>query len=231
MVGIEEIDGDLTRVVLRMLSQALPPRTKLLLLGSTAALTMGVPTLTRTKDVDVALVLIGEERGIAPLSDVMDLARRLRGRITRSPEDGSWVRFSLLVGDRQVGVEAIRGKSRDRRGGTFITRDLLRAIAQRAEPLDGSLLPSVTDLIVMKAWAVTDQSRHLEEAPQSEQYRRRRNAFQDDSRRLTEWALGRNVLATERVEELLAMMKEHRRKEVRAALIEAGVFEPDNDGG
>lgn len=187
--------------------------------------------MTRTKDVDVALVLVGEERGIASLSEVRELARRLHGRITRSPEDGSWVRFSLPVGDGDVRVEAIRGKSRDRRRGTFIARDLLRAIAQRAEPLDGEFLPSVTDLIVMKAWAVTDQNRHLEEAPESEHYRRRRNAFRDDTRRLTEWALNRNALETERMEELLATMEEHRRKEVRAALTEVGGFEPEAEGG
>jgi hypothetical protein len=75
------------------------------------------------------------------------------------------MRFYVPVEDGEVRVEVIRGKSRDRRRGTFITRDLLRAVAQRAEPLNGELLPSVTDLIVMKAWAVTDQNRHLEEAP------------------------------------------------------------------
>jgi hypothetical protein len=39
--------------------------------------------------------------------------------------------------------------------------------------------------------------------------------------------LNRDALETERVEELLAMMREHRRKEVRAVLVETGALEPE----
>jgi hypothetical protein len=225
------VDLRLLRTTLKLLRGALPTRTKILLLGNSAALIIGVPALTRTKDVDVSLILLRDKADVAPLPVVRKFVATLGGTITTEPEDGAWIRVSLPVGDGEITLEIIRGKSRDRPRGKFIARNILRAIAENAESRDGELIPALTDLIVMKAWAVTDQNRGLREEPHRGGHALRRDAYRDDARRLTELALDRGDLDLGRIQALLVLMKEHRRKEVKVVLEEIGALDPSNPSG
>ncbi len=227
MAGILDIDSGLARLVLQTLKSSLPEGTEILLLGSTAALFLGVPSPTRTKDVDIALVLVGRKNRIATQPAVREFANRIHGVVTKDPENGSWLRFSLPVVDGEVTVEVIRGKSRDRPQGKFITRRFLQAVAESALPSNDVLVPSLADLIAMKAWAATDQIRHLKEKPGDEYHLRRRDAYRDDTRRLTEFALDRGALDVERIKNLLSLMRQDRQKEIRTVLVEAGTVESD----
>jgi hypothetical protein len=220
-----EIDRRYLRTVLGRLLGAVPPGTGILLLGNTAGLMHRVPAVAQTKDVDISLVLLVEKRRIAPRSVVAAFLANVGGEITKHPADGSWIQLVLPIGDREVKVDVIRGKSRDRAGGTFLARNVLQAIAERASRRDQELLPDLTDLVVMKAWATTDQDRHLRSDPTNEYHLLRRRAYFDDARRYAEVALDRGALDVARMEELLGLMRDDRRRLVRVVLEEAGALE------
>lgn len=226
MARIQDIDSRLASEVLEALRQGLPERMQVIPLGNTAALLLGVPAPTHTKDVDIALALISEKRELADQESVRKFAGKLGGKVEKDPENGSWLRFALPFSEGHITVEVIRGKSRDRPRGKFITRKVLMAVTEGARLYRDELLPSLSDLIVLKAWAATDQMRHLQEEPTNDYHLRRRDAYRDDTRRVTELALDRGELDAGRVSYLLSLMRHDRQEEVRKVLVEAGALEP-----
>lgn len=123
-------------------------------------------------------------------------------------------------------VDFIRGKSRDRPNGTFIDRATLNLVIAAAAQAGDVLLPGLSDLIVMKAWAAVDQQRHLRQSPEDPtRHQVRLTAYRQDARRFTAHALERGGLDAHRIEELVAAMAGHRRKEIRPELEQAGALE------
>lgn len=222
------IGEDEQRTILRRLHEALPDGCGLVLLGSTAGLHHRVPGVTTTKDVDISVVLLDEDMQIAPRERIDDILEELEVEPTRYPEDRSWVQAELEIDGVARTVDFIRGRKRDRPNGTFIHRDILNIITASAEQDDGVLVPSLTDLVVMKAWAATDQARLADEkeGEPREKALRRGRVYQEDTRTYTEAALGRNALDRGRIQDLLDEMRDHRRPEVRSVLEAAGTIEP-----
>src|SRR3990172_844910 len=145
------------RAVLAILERALPDGCALLAIGGTAMILHGIPGLT-TKDVDVVLALL-DRTGLASPQSLDGFLETLGGRVRTRPEDGSWVRVDLDVGGRTCPVDIVRGRSRDRPSDTFVHKGVLERVVARAERRGRVLLPPLSDLIVMKAWAVVDQER------------------------------------------------------------------------
>jgi hypothetical protein len=201
-----------------------------MLMGNTASLRYGVPHVQRTKDVDVTILVLDETRKVAPIEAVHAMLRTLDLRAAAAPDDHSFVQTFVEVREGSYQVDVIRGKSRDRPEGTFIDRRTLNAVIQAAVRDRDVWLPSLPDLILMKAWAATDQARHVRQAFNDPTWHEeRRRAYHDDVRRLTEHALDRDQLDRLRLEQLLAMMAEHRRTEIRSELVRAGSLEPDGE--
>lgn len=225
-----ELGREFTDIVLKRLVESLPEHSTVLLVGNTAALMLEVPDITRTKDIDVSLILLRGKREVATYEMVREFLGNLGGDIEKDPEDHSWTRVLVQVEDRSATVEIIRGKSRDRPRGKFISRNVLQAVAQAAKYANQVLVPSLTDLIVMKAWAVVDKSRSILEDPENQYHSLRREAYYNDARRITELALDRIELDRQRINDLLNLMKGHRRDEVRAILEEVGALEAGPNG-
>lgn len=202
-----------------------------MLLGNTAGIRHGVPGVTTTKDVDVSVILLDEDKQIAPRERIDEILDELGVEPTVYPEDRSWVQAELPVDGVPRKVDFIRGRKRDRPNGTFIHRGILNMITRAADRDAHVLIPSLTDLIVMKAWAATDQDRTADgaEGDKRERALRRKQAYQDDTRRYTETSLDRDELEVERINELLEAMRAHRRPEVRDVLERAGTIEPSRD--
>lgn len=222
------LDASDQRFVLRTLRRALPSETGLLLMGNTAALHHRVPHVTRTKDVDVSLVLLDPARRVAPATKIHEVLATLGIHAQTEPADGSWIKAFVDLRGTPFQVDFIRGKSRDRPNGTFIDRATLNDIIQAATQKAGVWLPSLTDLILMKAWAATDQSRYLhQDATDPAGHEELRRAYRYDTRRLTEHALDRDELDRARLRELLGHRAEHRRIEISSELVQAGALEPE----
>lgn len=222
------IDRDAQRAVVGKLLDVLPDGCGLVLLGNTAGMRHGVPRLTVTKDVDVSIVLLDEDLRVAPRERIDDVLAALNVEPTVYPEDRSWVQAEVEIGGAVRTVDFIRGRKRDRPNGTFIHRDILNLVTAEAERNGRVLVPSLTDLVVMKAWAATDQDRVAEAADGDARAgaRDRARAYRDDARRYAETALDRAVLDRGRIGGLLAAMRDHRRPQVRAVLERAGAIEP-----
>lgn len=215
------------RSVLRALAGALPPHCTLLLLGSTAAMDLGIRDLTTTKDVDVCIVALAEDgTRVAPPEIIERVLAALQVAPAQAPaEDGSWVKALVPVGGATFQVDFIRGKSRDRPRGTFIERGLLDRIIQAATPRGGLLVPTPTDLMVMKAWAAVDQERLAEANPlEADLHRARASKYRQDTRIVAEAALRSGALDRDRVVQLLTAMAPHRRTPVEAVLSQAGAL-------
>lgn len=225
------LDQEEQQTILQQLVDVLPEGCGLVLLGNTAGIRHGVPGITTTKDVDVSLILLDEDQQIAPRERIDEILNDLGVEPTVYPEDRSWVQAELPVDGVPRKVDFIRGRKRDRPNGTFIHRDILNMITRAADRDDHVLVPSLTDLIVMKAWAATDQNRTADDAEgdKREHALRRKRAYEDDTRRYTETALDRDELEMERIDELLAAMRDHRRPEVRGVLERAGTIEPSRE--
>lgn len=223
-----QIDAEDQGTIVDQLLAVLPDGCGLVLLGNTAGIHHDVPGITTTKDVDVSVVLLDEHNQIAPRERIDDILDELDVEPTKYPEDRSWVQAKLEIAGAGRKVDFIRGRKRDRPNGTFIHRDVLNHVTAAAREDGGVLVPSLTDLIVLKAWAATDKARLAEkrEGKAQERAERRRRAYEDDTRRFTETALDRDVLDRKRVHELLEAMREHRRPEVRGVLERAGTIEP-----
>ena len=179
------------RAVLAILERALPDGCALLAIGGTAMILHGIPGLT-TKDVDVVLALL-DRTGLASPQSLDGFLETLGGRVRTRPEDGSWVRVDLDVGGRTCPVDIVRGRSRDRPSDTFVHKGVLERVVARAERRGRVLLPSLSDLIVMKAWAVVDQERL---ASKKGGAGGRRAAYEADARRIADVALRRNALVS-----------------------------------
>lgn len=206
--------------------KVLPDGAALVLLGNSAGLAHGVPHLLRTKDLDVSVVLLAGGRTVAPLDTVHQVLQSLGVKPVTAPDDQSWIKVHIHMDGAERQVDFIRGRSRDRPNGTFIDRATLSLVISQAEQAGDVLLPGLTDLIVMKAWAAVDQARHLrQQPPDPAKYRIRLSAYQQDARRYTEHALERGMLDAHRAEALLAAMAEHRRREIRPELVQAGALE------
>lgn len=222
------LDAGGQQAVLRILRRALPRETDLLVLGNTAALGHRVPHVTRTKDVDVSLVVVDPNRHIAPTAAIHGVLTNLGINPETAPADGSWVKAFVELDGTSYQVDFIRGKSRDRPNGTFIDRPTLNAIVQAATRHRDAWLPSLSDLILMKAWAATDQSRYLRQDPADPTgHEERRRAYRHDARRLTEHALDHDELDRGRLRNLVGRMARHRRTDISGELVRAGTLEPD----
>jgi hypothetical protein len=222
MIGKDEQDA-----LVRRLLSLLPDDHALLVLGNTASIVHGITDITTTKDVDVAIIVLGGDRAIAPYEVLLELMERLGVPPKRQPDDQSWVQILVKVGDAERKVDLIRGRSRDRENGTFIERKILQEVAQGAAQIGRVLVPGTTDLVVMKAWAAVDQARHLQEEKDPRQRRfheGRLRAYTDDARRVAEWAIRRSELEQDRIGALLKLMKPHRQRPVREVLIEIGAL-------
>src|SRR3990170_2310396 len=210
--------------ILDHLLSALPVDFALLVLGNTGSIVYGITDISATKDVDVSIVVLGRTRSVASHEDVLELVKTLGVPIVRRPEDQSWVQIRVTVRDATRQVDLIRGKDRDRPNGTFIERKIIEAVAKAANQKGRLLIPTLTDLVVMKAWAAVDQERHLARASGNPEYHRQRlRAYTDDARRITDFALKRSELAIKRVDELLDLMRPLRRTQVRRILVSVGV--------
>lgn len=226
------IDAREQEEILGRLLEVLPESCGLVLLGNTAGIRYSVPGVTTTKDVDVSVVVLEDALRIAPRERIDEILNELGVEPTVYPEDRSWVQAELQVGDVARAVDFIRGRKRNRPNGTFIHRDILNRIVAAAQRDGRVLVPSLTDLILMKAWAATDQARLAtdREGKARSEAQRRRRAYEEDTRRYTEAALDRDVLDLSRLEELLGEMRDHREPEVRGVLERAGTLEPDSGG-
>jgi len=210
--------------ILNHLLSALPLNFALLVLGNTGSIVYGITDISATKDVDVGIVVLGRRRSVASYEEVLELVKALGVEIVRQPEDQSWVQIRVTVHDATRQVDLIRGKDRDRPNGTFIERKIVEAAAKAASQRGRLLIPTLTDLVVMKAWAAVDQERHLAKASGNPEYHRQRlRAYTDDARRIADFALKRSELATKRVDELLGLMRPQRRTQVRRILVSVGV--------
>ncbi len=221
---------DEQRTIIAKLLEALPDACGIVLLGNTAGIRHGVPNVTTTKDVDVAVILLDEDQRVAPRERIDDVLDDLGIEPTRYPADRSFVQAAIPIDGVHRTIDFIRGKKRDRPDGTFLHRDLLNTVTRAAQADDGVHLPSLTDLIVMKAWAATDQARKADQAQQTgadaTANQRRSQAYEQDTRRYAEHALDKEVLDLHRVNGLLAGMRDERASDVRAVLTRAGVLEP-----
>lgn len=222
------VGEDEQRRIVGQIVDVLPGACGLVLLGNTAGLHHRVPGITTTKDVDVSVVLLDSDNRVAPREQIDEILDELGVEPTVYPRDRSWVQAQLEVDGVDRQVDFIRGRKRDRPSGTFIHRDLLNRITAAAEQDEHVLVPSLTDLVLMKAWAATDQQRLANEATgdDHETALGRKRAYQDDTRRYTETALDRGVLDLARIRGLLDAMRDHRRPEVREVLERAGTIEP-----
>lgn len=222
------IDADEQDTIVDQLLAVLPDGCGLVLLGNTAGIHHDVPTITTTKDVDVSVVLLDQHNQVAPRERVDEILEELGVEPTKYPEDRSWVQAEFEIDGAPRKVDFIRGRKRDRPNGTYIHREILNLVTAAAEQDGDVLVPSLTDLVVMKAWAATDKARLADqrEGEARERADRRRRAYEDDTRRFTETALDRDVLDLERVHDLLDAMRDHRRPEVRGVLERAGTIEP-----
>jgi hypothetical protein len=211
--------------ILSHLLSALPADFALLVLGNTGSITYGITDISSTKDVDVAIVVIGPSRRIASYEALLELVAALGLEPTRRPEDRSWAQIPVKTDAGTSNVDLIRGRDRDRPNGTFIERRILEAVAKGAQERGRILVPTITDLIVMKAWAAVDQERHLASPSDAEDHHRGRlRAYTDDARRIADFALRRDELDIKRVEHLLNLMRPHRRTPVRRVLAAVGVL-------
>lgn len=225
------IDRSAQRAILGKLLDVLPESCGLVLLGNTAGLHLGIPRITLTKDVDVSVVLLDDDRRVAPRERIDDILEALDVEPTAYPEDRSWVQTEIEIDGVPQQVDLIRGRKRDRPNGTFIHRDILNLVTAQATADGGVLVPPITDLVVLKAWAATDQHRLAEDAEGDERADAldRARAYEEDARRYADAALDRDALDRERIQSLLDAMRDHRRPEVRAVLVRAGAVEVDSD--
>lgn len=222
----DALDAASQRELVRRVVKGLPDETALVLLGNSAGLAHGVPHVLRTKDLDVSLVLLAEGRAIAPIDTIRRVLAALGVEPITAPDDQSWIQAHIDVDGSTRQVDFIRGKSRDRPNGTFIDRATLSRIVAEAEQQGQVLLPGLTDLIVTKAWAAVDQARHLRQGPEDPtKHQVRLAAYRQDARRFTARAIERGTLDANRFLALLDGMAEHRRKEVRPELVDAGALE------
>lgn len=217
-IGRAEQDG-----ILVHLTPALPVGCALLALGSTAGLLHGVKEVTTTKDVGLSVIVLAPDRAVAPKAVVYEFIANAKAKVVTDPEDGSWIKTSVEVKDVPRQVDLIRGKKHDRPDGLFLDRRLLEAVAVAATALEGGriLLPTLTDLVVLKAWASVDQARRAKDAPSAdlvERFTNKSGVYASDARHYAEEALDRNVLDKERIEALLARMAPHRGPEVRRVI-------------
>lgn len=219
------LDAESQDAVIRRLLGALPEGAGIMLMGNTAGMAQGVPHVTRTKDVDVTIILLDERRRVAPIEAIRQVIATLGLKAETAPDDHSWIKAHMEIGGEKRQVDFIRGKSRDRPDGTFIDRRTLERVTAKADERGRVFLPSATDLVVMKAWAAVDQARHLRDASENVAWHEgRRRAYEEDARRYTEFALDRGVLDVARINEHLARMAAHRRAEVRGVLLRAGAL-------
>lgn len=220
--------------ILSHLSAALPPGCALLALGSTAGLLHGVRDVTTTKDIDISVIVMRPDRTVAPKTVLYEIIEKARAKIVMDPEDGSWIKTTVSVDDVLRQVDLVRGKKHDRPDGLFLDRRLLEAVASAATP-DASgriLTPSLTDLVVMKAWASIDQARRAKASAPAELAERANNlseVYAADARRYAEEALDRNALDLARIEDLLAKMARHRAPEVRRVLVDNGILQDEQN--
>jgi len=148
-----------------------------------------------------------------------DMSSRSRTTASRRPESFDVTARTTMS---SCPVDIVRGRSCDRPSDTFVHKGVLERVVARAERRGRVLLPSLSDLIVMKAWAVVDQERL---ASKKGGAGGRRAAYEADARRIADVALRRNALDRSRVEELLAGMRPERARAVRAVLVRIGVLE------
>ncbi|MCA1814477.1 MAG: hypothetical protein LC624_11090 [Halobacteriales archaeon] len=222
VVGKREQDA-----VLRHIEKVLPANCKIELLGSSAAIEHNIPGLpTLTKDVDLSLVVMDKDgTRLAAMDVVEEVLERLAVEPDQKPEDESWVKVYVPLDEAKYQVDFIRGKNRDRPRGTFIERSILEDIIARSQPRGRILLPSLTDLIVMKAWASVDQARHAEDRPaEGDRFKRRAEAYARDARTYAEAAITRRELDPRRMDELLGKMAHHRKGPVEDVLLRAGAL-------
>lgn len=215
-------------LVLRRIEKALPPDCRIQLLGSSAALEHNIPDVSMTKDVDLSIVVLdGEGKKLAPMGVVESVLGKLQVTSEQKPEDESWVKVNIPVDEAKYRVDFIRGKSRDRPHGTFIERSILEDITSKSRPRGRVLLPSLTDLIVMKAWAAVDQTRLAEEKrEEAGRFGLKAAKYLGDVRAYTETAIRRGQLDEGRIRQLLEKMAAHRRGPVEAVLRRGGALNP-----
>lgn len=221
------IDAGTQRTIIGKLLDVLPDGCGLVLLGSTAGIRHGIPDLTVTKDVDVSIVLLDQELQVAPRERIDEILDALDLEPIVYPRDRSWVKAQMDIGGVAQKVDFIRGRKRDRPNGTFIHRDILNLVTAQATADGRVLLPSLTDLVVLKAWAATDQIRRADGADGEERTTalNEAEAYEDDARRYAEAALDRDALDRDRIGFLLDAMKDHRRRQVQGVLERAGALE------
>lgn len=211
--------------LLERLRAALPKGHALLLMGSTAAIAHGVRTTVTTTDVDVSLILVADDRDVASQEAVKEFLAGLRVEAEKPAEDGSWFKVHLDVDGQAVQVDVIRGKSRDRASSQFIDRDLLKHVVQNATQFaEGVYLPTLTDLIVMKAWAAVDKERLVARGDDPTRNQTLADKYRGDVRDYAEFGLERGDLDANRIEALLGTMADHRAPQVRAVLEDEGAL-------
>lgn len=195
-------------------------------MGSTAAIAHGVKTTVTTKDVDVSLILVADDRDVASQDAVREFLTRLGVKEERPVEDGSWFKVFLEVDGQKVQVDVIRGKSRDPPASQFIDRKLLQNVVRNAtEAGSGVFLPSLTDLIVMKAWAAVDKQRLVDRNEDAARNATLSAKYRGDVRDYTEVALERDLLDTARIDALIQEMADHRAPQVHKVLQDEGALE------
>lgn len=153
-------------------------------IGGTAVAFVDDDAFETTKDVDlVLLALRAGRRELPAFDDLVAAAKRLSDQVLPRGDHTS-VALTLTIPEGPVLVEFILGRPK-KRGGYFVTREVLTAVAQLATERDGLLDLPVEALAYLKAWAADDKAR-LAAAGKDEHGRHalRRDAFLNEVRAL-----------------------------------------------
>lgn len=186
---------DLSARILRSIVKAIGDDYRLMPIGGTR---MDLDVLrpgTTTKDVDLVLVLVTGGRPRVPeLADVLAIAAGLPGVVGPATpnKEGSVVRIQVQAPEGRVDVEIIRGKMPGK-GGYFVSRPILEAVALLGTDKSGMLEIPLEALAFLKAWAAHDQEKLIRrDGDEDGKHARRKADFERDISKILDAILTKN---------------------------------------
>lgn len=210
---------DLSIRLLRDLVKALGDEYRLMPIGGTR---MDLDVLRpggTTKDVDIVLVVTsGGKRTVPTLDDVLKIASSLPGVLgaAKANKEGSVVRVLVQTSAGPVEVEIIRGKTPGK-GGYFISRNMIEAVAKTGIDKDGQILIPLDALAFLKAWAAYDQEKLIQRTKDPNgKHARRKADFERDTVKILDALLNKD--RTPNPSMLKALMDSCENKQRRAAI-------------